>query len=82
MGPVHEVPPHAGQVARWNALLAGYPEAGYTFDGGLYYGALRHADGVIRSAGLGRLIDALLAREGNSGARPGDLKQGGPPRCW
>jgi hypothetical protein len=51
-------------VARWAALRAGeFPEAAYTFDGGWFYGALRDRDDVMRAAGLGMLIDRLMARE-------------------
>ena len=60
---LHAVFP-ADQVARWDALRATYPEASYAVDGGgWFYGALRNADDVLKSASLERLIDRLTDRE-------------------
>jgi hypothetical protein len=62
-GGLHEVFP-VDQVARWEALRATWPEASYAVDGGgWFYGALRDADDVLRSATLENLIDRLTARE-------------------
>ena len=52
----------ADQVARWEELKAGYPQASYATYAGWVYGALRDEDDVLRRSSLGRLIDALLAR--------------------
>jgi hypothetical protein len=61
-GNLREVMP-PDQVARWEELRATYPQACYTTSDGWFFGALRDEDNVMRRSDLGRLIDALLARE-------------------
>lgn len=55
--------PWVDNVARFTALQADYPEAHFSFRDNWFYGALRDADDVLRADDLGRLIDALTARE-------------------
>ena len=49
-------------VARWQALLADFPQASFSFRAPWFYGSLREDDVPLRRSDLGRLIDALLAR--------------------